>query len=64
MTLQQITDMVAEIEKYDPESAHCVEDKLHIDFICYVAEHGPKKLKLLAREVLKARDIQFKRWCA
>jgi hypothetical protein len=49
---------------HDPEAAHGEEDRLHKQFIEYIASHGPDPFAEMAKEVLKTEDIDFSRWCA
>lgn len=47
----------------DDERAHELEDSLLYDFVTAVAmQEGPHKAT--AVEILKAREIDFERWCA
>lgn len=48
--------------KYDNEEAHAVEDTLYEEFITFVSIHAKGKLKEMAKEVLKTKDIKFDRW--
>ena len=56
--VQEINDM-----SYDDESAHANEDRLHQDFIEFVAKRKDC-LGKIARIVLSTKDIRFARWCA
>lgn len=74
MDIKIIKDRVAEIgvpgkeEEGDNECRHIMEDELYIDFIEYIAKTDNlpniSQLKLMAQEVLKAKDIHFTRWYA
>jgi len=66
MTLKEAKKKIAEIEsrKDDDESAHILEDGLYEEFILHVAECGDRSLKMMAKAVLKTKDIDFARWCS
>lgn len=63
--LKEVQDRLRLIEetKWDDESAHGLEDTLYIEVLEAVAAGHPESAALAA-EVLKARDIDFARWCA
>jgi len=66
MDLNDIRKKVAEIESCasDDEMAHSKEDDLYRLFVQFVAYNGPRHLKEMALEILKADDIDFSRWRA
>ena len=53
-------------ERGDDETAHSLEDDLHIAFIRFVADKGQSRpaLSRLAQLVLTSGDIKFARWCS
>lgn len=63
--LKKVRDQLRLIEEmaYDDESAHGYEDALYIEVLEAVAAGHPESA-LLAAEALKARDMDFCRWCA
>lgn len=71
MTLEEVETLVEEIaaKAGDDESAHSLEDDLYTAVLEHIAENirrrdgGPAPW-VLARAALKARQIQFHRWCA
>ena len=68
MTTEEIESRIKNIRDIagDDESAHWLEDSLHLDFIKYVAtlsEHLPE-LAAKAKLVASTEDIDFSRWCA
>ena len=62
MNINDIKEALKEIEsqKFDFEVAHCSEETLLYDFVKFIAKENGKYSKL-AREVLKAEDIEFNR---
>lgn len=61
--LEQIREAA---ERGDSETAHDLEDKLLWHFVQLAADgdpYAPERLDLIATEVLKSREIDFKRWC-
>ena len=66
MNLEQIKQKVAQIKKKADDAsdanAHSLEDDLHCDFITHIADGDFGELSNMAREVLKAQSISFKRW--
>ena len=56
---------IRKLGKVDPEKAHVMEDELYLSFIRSVAFDGCcDRVNEMAKEVLKADDIEFPRWCA
>lgn len=49
--------------KRDDESAHSLEDALHVKVLRAIADGSPNA-KELALAALKTLDIEFCRWCA
>ena len=66
MNIDEIKQRVADIDamKDDPERAHISESALMDDFIKHIADNGPADLAKMAKEVLKAWDIDLPRWFA
>lgn len=68
MNLDQIRCDLAEISRLarlgDDEAAHNREDRLHDDFIWYVARNGSPELQVLANAVLASKSISFPRYTA
>lgn len=65
MTVNDIRKRIKEIEakEGDDEWQHVLEGKLYIDVLEAIAE-GDLYAKELAREALKARELDFSRWYA
>jgi hypothetical protein len=75
MTKDDIRAAIKDIqaESWDPEAAHCKEDRLREDFIAYIANMPPAvmyagngvsvNLPEMAKMVLETNDINFTRWC-
>jgi len=66
MDLKEIQRRVKEIEenRWNDETAHSLEDTLHIAFIQHCATYGNDELSAMASEILKTGKIDFARWCA
>ncbi len=69
MKMAAIIEKVAEISKAaaggDHEAAHAMEDDLYRNFVGYVLRaRNTEMLKLLAKEVLKTKDIPISRHAA
>jgi hypothetical protein len=66
MNLAEAVKRVQQVEaiKGDDERAHSMEDRLYFDFVYHVSEYGNIKLREIAKEILKTKDIRFDRWCA
>ena len=66
MDIKEINSLVAAIEaaQANPDTAHCLEDELHIKFIQYVLADGPPHLAIMAWKVLTTSEIDFPRWTA
>ena len=64
MDINDIRTAVAEIEanKDDNEDAHISEDALFVNFVNHVASHASGELAEMAKEVLKAKEVKFRRW--
>ena len=66
MTLEEIEERIAQIERYPKDSvrAHVIEDQLMLDFIRYVdgTKEKAATIKEKARAVLKVRKLQFPRY--
>lgn len=52
------------IDRGDDETAHVLEDELHIDFINFIAESASEDLKTKAKIILTTGKLKFSRWCA
>lgn len=65
MILWKVEQMVAEVEKHkdDPEEAHMLEDALYVEVLHAIA-NGAENAAELAREALKAEEVDFPRWYA
>lgn len=65
MTVKEVRRRVKVIEtvREDDEAAHGREDRLYVAVLNAIA-NGAKNGQGLALEALKARDIDFARWCA
>ena len=68
MTLKDIKDCIKAIEKtkWDDETAHSMEDDLHVEVLDAIASGTLKgdDAKEAAALALKTQDIDFARWCA
>lgn len=64
LTLTEIDIAIKRMEDTDGIEAHGIEDQLYIDFITYVAETDKGQLGIMAKHVLKARDLDFERYYA
>ena len=66
INIEEIKQSVQDIYEMreDDESAHSMEDSLYQEFINHIVETDNGALGDMAREVLKTREIEFKRWCA
>ena len=65
MKLSDIIETLVYIDghkKVDPEKAHAVEDKLHIEVLYDIANGVCPDPQRYAREALKTREIEFPRW--
>lgn len=64
MDLQSIKNRLDFIRKTagDDEIPHGAEDQLYADFVKYVADLNIDKLSLLAKEILKSKEIEFNRY--
>lgn len=64
MTIEEIKRRVAAIENAqgDPNIAHDLEDSLLKDFVRYVARSGSPIFSEMAKEILKANELDFPRW--
>jgi hypothetical protein len=64
MKLSDIRKKVSKIRQLaelgDDEGAHAEEDELYVQLLTRFASEG----STLAKEALKARSIEFGRWCA
>ena len=65
MTSDDVRDRVEYIRSIarDDERAHAHEDRLYLEVLQAIAEGHPEA-SALAREALRAADIEFARWCA
>jgi len=68
MTIEEIEKRVNHIRAIagDDEAAHSYEDRLHLEFIKYVASltEQPPELAAKAKLVASTEAIGFSRWCA
>ena len=70
MNIKYVREKLKEIERLgiiegDDEAAHDREDDLYIEVLTYIADGIPAKIaSSLAKEALKARKLDFCRWCA
>jgi phosphosulfolactate phosphohydrolase-like enzyme len=62
MTVEEVKARVADIAECtdDGEKAHSLEDNLYAEVLMHLAEQGNE----LAREAIKALELDFSRWCA
>lgn len=65
LTVEDVRDAVAAIRhgREDDESAHSMEDSLHLAVLRHIAAGGPNAAELAA-EAIKTFDLDFARWCA
>lgn len=67
MTVDEVKMKVQEIAAIglgDPEMAHSNEDELYRMVLRAIADGTCEDPRALAAEVLKAKDLDFPRWCA
>ncbi len=66
MNIKDIQEKVEAInaDQKDYERAHALEDALYLEFVKHVAQAENPKLRALALEVLKTKDIKFARMTA
>jgi uncharacterized protein YfkK (UPF0435 family) len=67
MKLEDVKRKLRVIEhgKYDDELSHIAEDELLFDFIKSIENsNNLSELKIIAKEVMKVRNIEFERWHA
>ena len=69
MDINYIKSVLLEIQRAtnDDETQHMMEDDLLWTFVKFVSERPeqyPAAFKLMATEILKSREIEFKRLCA
>ena len=66
MNLQDVEQrlQVLDAMKEDDESAHGFEDQMYEDFVQFIADGKFNKLTviLMAKELLKSKEIEFGRW--
>lgn len=64
MNIDSIRSEIKDIEdmSHNPEVAHEMEDDLYTDFIQFIANSSNNEFSKLAQEVLKAKEINFRRW--
>lgn len=66
LTLDEVKLRFTDIQDVqgDDEAAHAREDKLYHDFVKHVAEVGNSQLREMAVEILKTKDLGFRRWAS
>ena len=67
MNVEYVRERLAELKRIgnkDFEKAHSLEDDLYAEFVRYVARHGSTELQNLAHEILRSKDINYRRVCA
>ena len=67
MNLEYIKNALTDIKNAvdDDETQHILEDELLWDFVKHInddADNYPLKLRLMAAEILKSKEIDFWRW--
>ena len=66
ITVKEVKDIVnsfTDIQNADWEGMHIEEDDMYEDVLRAIAEGDPHS-KLLAREALKSKNVNFTRWYA
>ena len=60
----RIFNEIAEISR-DDEAAHGMEDDLHFEVLCYIAQFSTEdKIRKMAFEATQTANLDFSRWCA
>jgi len=66
VTTKEVKDRLVEIALIagDNETAHAMEDALHLEVLREIAKSTCRNRQALAREAAKSRLIKFDRWYA
>jgi len=66
-SIDDVIEVVKKIKECsgDDEAAHCLEDDLRFEVLCYIAQFSTEdKIRKMALEAIQTESIDFARWCA